>query len=87
MIRFKDFQKAAKKAVINALGEDINISQLYIIWFASKLESNKWTIFGKVMGDKWAEATYDRCTNQINVDIYQKISNTKIPSSEFNFTA
>ena len=85
MIRFKDFQKAAKKAVINALGEDINISQLYIVWFASKLESNKCTIFGKVMGDKWAEATYDRCTNQINVDIYQKISSTKISSSEFNF--
>lgn len=86
MIRFKDFQKVAKKAVINALGEDINIRQLYIVWFASKLESNKCTIFGKVMDDKWAEATYDRCTNQINVDIYQKISSTKIPSSEFNFT-
>ena len=39
------------------------------------------------MGDKWAEVTYDQGANQINVDIYQKISNTKIPSSEFNFTA
>ena len=86
MIRFKDFQKAAKKAVINALGEDINISQLDIVWFASSLGYKKCTILGDVMGDKWAEVTYDQFANQINVDIYQKIRSKKSLLRQFDFT-
>ena len=31
--------------------------------------------------------TYSRDKDEMYVDIYQKISNTKIPSSEFNFIA
>ena len=82
-----DFEKAAKNAVIDVLGEDIVIDQLEMVWFAHELGYKKCTILGDVMGDKWAEVTYDQCANQINVDIYQKISSTKIPSSDFNFTA
>ena len=82
-----DFEKVAKNAVINVLDESIDISQLDIVWFASSLGYKKCTIHGDVMGDKLAEVTYDQCANQINVDIYQKIRSTKIPSSDFNFTA
>lgn len=82
-----DFEKAAKNAVISVLNEAIDISQLDIVWFASTLGYKKCTILGDVMGDKLAEVTYDQFANHINVDIYQKISNTKISSSEFNFTA
>ena len=82
-----DFEKAAKNAVIRALDEAIDISQLDIIWFAHELGYNKCTIWGEPMGDKYAEVTYNRDKDEMYVDIYQKISNTKISSSEFNFTA
>ena len=46
-----DFEKAAKNAVISVLDEAIDISQLYIVWFASSLGYKKCTILGDVMGD------------------------------------
>ena len=39
------------------------------------------------MGNKYAEVTYNRDKDERYVDIYQKISSTKIQSSDFNFTA
>ena len=39
------------------------------------------------MGIKYTEVTYNRDKDEMYVDIYQKISNKKIPSSEFNFSA
>ena len=82
-----DFEKAAKNAVIQTLNENISIDQLDLVWFAHELGYKKCTIWGQPMGNKYAEVTYDRDKDEINVDIYQKIRSTKIPSSEFNFTA
>lgn len=82
-----DFEKAAKNAVIDVLGEDIVIDQLDMVWLANELGYKKCTIWGEPMGDKYAEVTYNRDKDEMHVDIYQKISNTKIPSSEFNFIA
>lgn len=45
-----DFEKAAKNAVIDVLGEDIVIDQLEIIWFAHLLGCEKCTICGR----RWA---------------------------------
>lgn len=39
------------------------------------------------MGTTYAEVTYNCGKDEMYVDIYQKISNKKIPSSEFNFFA
>ena len=82
-----DFEKAAKNAVISVLGEDIVINQLEMVWFAHELGYKKCTIRGEPMGDKYAEVTYNRDKDEMYVDIYEKIGNTRIPSSEFNFTA
>ena len=82
-----DFEKAAKNAVISVLDESIDISQLDIVWFTSSLGYKKCTIWGEQMGDKYAEVTYNRDKDEMYVDIYEKISNTKISSSEFNFIA
>ena len=86
-MKIYDFEKVAKNAVIRSLDEDIDISQLDIVWFSSSLGYMKCTIHGDVMCDKWAEVTYDQCANQINIDIYQKIRSAQIPLSDFNFTA
>ena len=82
-----DFEKAAKNAVIDVLGEDIVINQLEMVWFANELGYKKCTIWGEPIGDKYAEVTYNRDKDEMYVNIYEKISNTRIPSSEFNFTA
>ena len=86
MITSYNFEKAAKNAVIDVLGKDIVIDQLEMIWFAHELGYKKCTIWGEPMGNKYAEVTYNRDKDEMYVDIYQKISSTKIPSSEFNFT-
>ena len=39
------------------------------------------------MGIKYAEVTYNRDKDEMYVDIYENISNKKIPSLEFNFSA
>ena len=82
-----DFENAAKNAVIDAMGEDIVINQLEMVWFAHELGYKKCTIWGEPMGDKYAEVTYNRDKDEIYVDIYQKIRSAKIASSDFNFTA
>lgn len=82
-----EFEKAAKNAVIKVLGEDIKISQLEFVWFAHELGYKKCTIWGVPMGNRYAEVTYNRDKNEMYVDIYTKVSNTKIPAEEFNFAA
>lgn len=83
----QEFEKAAKNAVIKVLGEDIEISQLELVWFAHELGYKKCTIWGVPMGDRYAEVTYNRDKNEMYVDIYKKVSNTRIPAEEFNFAA
>lgn len=82
-----EFEKVAKNAVIKVLGEDIKISQLELVWFAHELGYKKCTIWGVPMGDRYAEVTYNRDKNEMYVDIYKKVSNTRIPAEEFNFAA
>ena len=85
-----EFEVAAKNAVVNELknyGVETDISKLDFVWFAHELGYKKCTIWGPPMGTTYAEVTYNRGKDEMYVDIYQKISNKKIPSSEFNFSA
>ncbi len=82
-----EFEKAAKNAVIKVLNENISIEQLDLVWFAHELGYKKCTIWGVPMGDKYAEVTYNREKDEMYVDIYQKISNTKISREEFDMEA
>ena len=86
-MRSYDFEKAAKNAVIDVLGEDIVIDQLEMVWFAHELGYKKCTIWGAPMGNKYAEVTYNRDKDEMYVDIYQKIMNVKVPASAFDFSA
>ncbi|MBT9788831.1 hypothetical protein GPK90_05665 [Clostridium sp. MCC344] len=85
-----EFEIVAKNAVVNELkkyGVETDISKLDFVWFAHELGYKKCTIWGPPMGIKYAEVTYNRDKDEMYVDIYQKISNKKISSSEFNFSA
>ena len=82
-----EFEKAAKNAVIKVLNENISISELDLVWFAHELGYKKCTIWGVPMGDKYAEVTYNRDSDEMYVDIYQKICNMMIPREEFDMEA
>lgn len=82
-----EFEKAAKNAVIKVLNENINISELDLVWFAHELGYKKCTIWGQPMGDRYTEVTYNRDKDEMYVDIYEKISNTKIQREEFDMEA
>lgn len=87
-----EFEKAAKNAVIKVLSDDVNfmnitIDQLDLVWFAHELGYKKCTIWGKPMGNRYAEVTYNRDKDEMYVDIYQKITNQVIGRDEFNFEA
>lgn len=49
--------------------------------------NDKCTIWGQPMGNKYAEVTYNRDKDEMYVDIYKKISNTKIQREEFDMEA
>lgn len=85
-----EFEKAAKNAVVKYLREQmipVTIKSLDLVWFAHELGYKKCTIWGVPMGSKYAEVTYNRDKDEMYLDIYQKISNTKITSDEFDFSA
>lgn len=80
-----EFEKAAKNAVIKTLNEDIQISDLELVWFAHELGYKKCTIWGTPLDSRYAEVTYNRDKDEMYVDIYQKINHKVIRNSEFNF--
>ena len=87
-----DFEKTAKNAVIEVLKattthNNIAINELDLVWFAHELGYKKCTIWGLPMGDLYAEVTYNRDKDEMYVDIYKKVSNTRITSDGFNFEA
>lgn len=73
------FEKIAKNAVAKILklkfDIDVAISDLDFVWFAHELGFKKCTIWGKPMGNLYAEVTYNRDKNEIYVDIYKKMTN------------
>ena len=76
-----EFEIAAKNAVIKIYadqGKEMQINDLEMVWFAHTLGFKKCTIWGAPMGIQYAEVTYNRDKNEMYVDIYQKISNTKL---------
>lgn len=86
-IDVQDIESIKVSAVIKVLNKNISIEQLDLVWFAHELGYKKCTIWGPPMGDKYAEVTYNRDKDEMYVDIYKKISNTKIPREEFDMEA
>ena len=82
-----NFEVAAKNAVIQVMKLDTTIDKLELVWFAHELGYKKCNIWGRPMGIRYAEVTYNRDKDEMYVDIYQKISNTLIPGDKLNFKA
>ena len=87
-----EFEKAAKNAVIEVLKDEhdiygISIEKLNFVWFSYTLGNMKCLIYSPEMGPKYAEVTYNKAADDMYVDIYQKVSNTKLERDGFVFDA
>lgn len=80
-----EFEKVAKNAVIQTLGENISINELDLVWFAHELGYKKCTIWGEPLGKRYAEVTYNRDKDELYVDVYRKIIHNVVSNNEFNF--
>lgn len=82
------FEKIAKNAVLEELLDkydiDTEIAELDFVWFAHELGYKKCTIWGKPMGNLYAEVTYNKVTDELYVDIYRKMSNAVYPAEWFD---
>lgn len=81
-----EFEIAAKNAVIDILKlENRDTNSLDLVWFAHELGNKKCMIWGKEMGNKYAEVTYDRDNNIMYVDVYVKIVHKDIMLEDLDF--
>lgn len=87
-----EFEKAAKNAVIEILRNrhdlfGIAISDLQFVWFSYQLGAMKCTLYSPKMGKYYAEVTYNKAADEMYVDLYHKVSNTRITKDGFDFDA
>lgn len=84
-----EFEKVAKNAVLEVLRRqhnlfDITIHEMQMVWFSYQLGGMKCTVYCQKMGKYYAEVTYNKAADEMYVDIYHKVSNTKIPRDGFD---
>ena len=77
-----EFEVAAKNAVIKVIkeqfGEEYNITQINMVWFAHLLGFKKGILIDPGKNTRLYEVTYNRDKNELYVDAYDKLSNTVI---------
>ena len=87
-----EFEKCAKNAVLEALRYKhdlfgIDFKELQFVWFSYTLGYMKCLIYAPSMGKYYAEVTYNKAADEMYVDIYHKVSNTKISKEKFDLEA
>ena len=86
-----EFEVAAKNAVIEIMKKDygieLNIQELQFVWFAHELGFKKCTLYAEKLGHYYPEVTYNRDKDEMYVDVYLKMSNTKIQREDMDFKA
>lgn len=77
-----EFEVAAKNAVIKIIkekyGEDYDISQISMVWFAHILGFKKAVLTDAGENLRLYEVTYNRDKNELYVDAYEKQENVKL---------
>lgn len=85
-----EFEVAAKNAVIDVLRKyDINatIEDLHLTWFVHLIGNKKCMVWGKPMGNTYAEITYSLESDVMYVDLYEKLDHVELRSYELDTEA
>jgi hypothetical protein len=81
------YQDRARQIVVDhynqhllEVGEEIHISQVYVVWFSKTLQNWKAMVATDVSGDGYYfELTYNGDKQETYLDVYKKVSNEAIP--------
>ena len=86
-----EFEAAAKNAVIQVMREryklELRIEELQLVWFAHTLGYKKCTLYAPKLGRYYPEVTYNRASDELYVDVYLKLSNTKLDRDQMDCKA
>ena len=87
-----DFEIVCKNALIKILkeeyNEDLTIEDLDFVWYNYTLQNYKAVLINNhAVNGRICECTYQKDTNRVYVDIYQKQSNTIIQGENFDHVA
>ena len=86
-----EFEVAAKNALIKVLEDDfdimLSIGDLELVWFAHTVGNKKCLIWGREMGNLYAEVTWYKEHQTMYVDIYRKAQHYGFPASALDFSA
>ena len=78
----QEFERLAKNHVVKIMKEkhgiELTEDELEFVWFTHTLGYKKCTLYAKKLGHYYPEVTYNRDKNEMYVDIYLKLSNTRI---------
>lgn len=83
-----EFEVICKNALIKKLkelyGEDLNITELHLVWFSKALQNYKCVIVDlRPSNQRYYECTYNGTKKELYVDIYNKEHNILVSENEF----
>jgi len=91
-----EFEVICKNAIINYVNEhldktdghqhSIDIKNVYVVWMSKTLDHSKALLSTTLPDGKYYECTYNGRRDEMYLDIYVKLENILIPSSEFKRT-
>jgi len=85
------FEVICKNALIKKIkelyGEELNITELHLVWFTKALQNYKCVIVDlRPSNQRYYECTYNGTKEQLYVDIYNKEVNICIEKEDFEST-
>lgn len=82
------FEVIAKNEIIRLLkglfNEDFSIDQVQLVWFSKVLNHWKGTFIDNGSNNRYYEVTYNRMTNEMYFDMYEKTNNSLLLGKDFN---
>ena len=87
-----EFEKICKNLIIKYVNEHfeitdnikpITIENVYVVWMCKTLQNSKALLSTTVPDGRYYEITYNGDKDEIYLDVYTKVQNIKVPSSEF----
>lgn len=85
MMTSKDFETAAKLAVINRFKNALDVNEIHMVWFARVLGAMKCIVIDLDSSNSdMYEVTYSVDKNEMYVDKYSKTDHEKLSRSEID---
>lgn len=83
-----EFETAAKNALVNVLkdeyGKEVSVEDLQFVWYSDVAGNKKCCLYASVMGNLYADVTYNKGAEIMFVSIYRKTTNRILQKEELD---